>query len=167
MKRLVGIIGIVLLIGVTAAPLMAHGPGWERGDRGRDGRGGDLATCPFFGNGYARLTDEQRTKLDTLNKQFYDETALLRNELRAKRYELNSVLNAVAPDATKAKAVQKEISDIQAKLADKRIEFEVEVRKINPDVQFDRGYGHPMRDYGHGKGRGWHRGGYGPGTYWN
>lgn len=167
MKRLVGIIGIVLLIGVTAAPLMAHGPGWERGDRGRYERGGGPENYPFPGSGYERLTDEQRAKLDTLYKQFYEEAMPLRDDFRAKRNELSAVLNAAEPDANKAKALQKEISDIQAKLAEKRVELAVEARKINPDIRFGRGYGHPMRDYGHGKGRGWHRGNYGPGTYWN
>lgn len=163
MKKLIGIIGIVLLIGAIAAPLMAHGPGW--------GRGGGPENRPFPGSGYERLTDEQRVKLDTLHRQFYDETLPLRDDLWAKRNELNTLLNTAEPDVNKAKALQKEISDIQAKLAEKRVEFAVEVHKINPDARFGRGYGkghgRHMMDYGYGKGRGWHRGSYGPGACWN
>ncbi len=167
MKRLISIIGIVFLISAFAAPLMAHGPGWGRGDRMKYGSGGGPEYCPFSGSRYERVTDEQREKLDTLHKKFYDETAPLMNDLRTKRNELTTLLNAVEPDVNTAKAMQKEISDIQAKLAEKRIEFEFEARKINPDVRFSRGYGRHMMEYGYGKRQGWHRGGYGSGDCWN
>jgi len=92
------------------------------------------------------------------------ETAQLRDEIRAKSAELNALLSSPNPDAEKAKALQKEISDLRARLAQSRINFVLEERKVTPYLRFSRGYnGHHMRGYGHGMGHGWHMGGYGPG----
>jgi zinc resistance-associated protein len=113
--------------------------------------------------------------LDTLNKKFHDETAELRNDLWNKRGELSALLNSPNPDAEKAKALQKEISDLRANLAEKRLDFELEERKVAPEGSYGRGYGkgsgkgygkgygHHMGGYGPGKGYGHHMGGYGPG----
>jgi zinc resistance-associated protein len=110
--------------------------------------------------------------LDKLHQKFHDETAQLRNEIWTKSRELNTLLNSPNPDTEKAKALQKEISDLRAQLAEKRLNFKLEERKIVPEVRFGRGhgkgyYGHHMRGYGPGMGYGHHMGGYGPGTCWN
>jgi len=60
------------------------------------------------------------------------------------------------PDREKVKALQKELSDLRAKIDEKRLNYELEARKIIPDDQragrYGRGY------YGR------HMGGYGPGV---
>ena len=154
MKRLISILAIVLLVGAVAVPLMAHGPTGGKSGHMMYGRGGSSDN----------LTTEQREQLDALHKKFYDETAQLRKDLWDKRSELDNVLNTSVPDTEKAKAIQNEISDIQAKLAEKQVEFQVEAQKINPDAaRYGRGYGRGMMDYGP---RGGSRGGFGPGTCW-
>jgi zinc resistance-associated protein len=122
---------------------------------------------------------EQRTQLDNLHKKFYDETAQLRNEMWTKSRDLSALLNSPNPDADKARALQKEITGLKAQLAEKRLDFELEERKIAPDARYGsgygrgsgrgygKGYGHHMGGYGHHMGGyGHHKGGYGPGGCW-
>lgn len=157
MKRLFSIAAVILLIGVIAVPLMAQGPGGGKGgSRIYAGRG----DCEYGPRGvYNDLSDEQRDQLDALHKKFYDETSQLRKDLRDKRIELHDLLDTDNPDVEKAKAIQSEISTIQAKMAQKRVEFMVEKRKIAPDARYGRGFGNRM-----GFARG--KGGYGSGIYW-
>ena len=109
--------------------------------------------------------------MDKLYQRFYDDTTQLRDEIRAKSAELDTILNSPNPDAERAKALQKEISDLRAKIAQNRINFELEERKIAPESGFGRGYsrdyGHHMGDYGSGMGYGHHVGGPGMGHGWH
>jgi zinc resistance-associated protein len=159
MKRLVTILGIVLLVGAIAIPVLANGHGWGRG-RHMMGHSGDHRGYGYeSGRGYETLNEEQRSKLDTLHQKFYDETTQLRNEIWSKSGELNVLLDSTNPDVDKAKALQKEISELRTKLDQVRINLELEANKINPDLRLGRGYG---RGYGrHGSGYGHHMGGYG------
>jgi zinc resistance-associated protein len=143
------------------------------------GGGPGQGYCGDYGPGAGNLTEEQRTQLDTLNKKFFDETAQLRNEMWTKSSELRALLNSPNPDADKARALQKEITGLRAQLAEKRLDLELEERKIAPDARYGsgygrggygkgygRGYGHHMRGHGPGGGYGHHMGGYGPGSCW-
>jgi Spy/CpxP family protein refolding chaperone len=167
MTRLTKTLGIALLIATLAVPVFAFAYDWGRGHHmvGPWGRGG------YYERDYGNITEEQRGRLAELDRKFYDETANLRNEVWTKSGELNVLLNSPNPDLEKAKALQKEISDLRTMLDEKRLSYELEVRKIDPDLRFGRGYGrgyygHHMEGYGPGMGSGWHRGGYGFGTCW-
>ncbi len=174
MKRLIALLGILVLVGAIAVPVLAHGPGWGRGHHMGWGGGPGQGYCGDYGPGAGNLTEEQRTKLDTLNKKFYDETAQLRNEMWTKSRELSALLNSPNPDADKARALQKEITGLRSQLAEKRLDFELEERKVAPDARYGYGYGRGSgKGYGKGYGRGYghhmggyghHMGGYGPGT---
>jgi zinc resistance-associated protein len=59
----------------------------------------------------------------------------------AKRSELNILMNTSNPDLEKAKALQKEISDLKGKMGQERIKLFAEERKINPDARFGKGWG--------------------------
>jgi len=157
MKRLFSIAAVILLVGVIAVPLMAQGPGGGKGGSRIYGGRGDCEYGPR--GGYDNFTAEQREQLDALHKKFYDETVQLRKDLRDKRIELHDLLDTENPDVEKAKAIQSEISTIQAKMAQKRVEFMVEKRKIAPDAGYGRGFGRHM-------GFAQSRGGYGPGSCW-
>jgi zinc resistance-associated protein len=162
MKRITTIIGILILAGAVAVPVMAWGPGWGRGHHMM----GYWGSGPEYERGdYGNLTSEQKSGLDALDRKFYEETRELRDQIWTKSRELDSVLNSSNPDLDKAKALQKEISDVRAKLDEKKMEYDLEARKISTDSQYGsgygRGYGGPMMGYGMG------RGGYGPGACWN
>ena len=175
MKRVAVVIGIILLAGLIAYPVFAHGPGWGggRGHHMMGNRGPGPGYCWQYGGGYANVTPEQQSKLDELYQNFYNETNNLKNEIWSKSRELNTLLDSPDPDIEKAKALQKEISDLRSKMAEKRLDFQLETRKINPDARFGagygKGYGRHMRGYGPRAGMGYGKlmGGYGQGPCWN
>jgi zinc resistance-associated protein len=124
---------------------------------------------PEYGRGYyGNLTSDQRSKMDALDHKFYDQTRDLRNQIWGKSRELDAVLNSANPDIEKAKALQKEISDLRGKLDEARLSYQLEARKIVPDERlgsgygygYGGGYGHMMGPYGYGMG-------YGPGSCWD
>jgi len=141
MKRALTIIGIVVLVAAITIPVMAQGPGTGRG-RMMQGYGpGEPGDCPRYGARDDKLTDEQRTQLDKLHQKFFDETAAVRSQMAAKHSELMILMNTSNPDLEKAKALQKEISDLRGKMGQERIKQFAEERKINPDARFGMGWG--------------------------
>jgi zinc resistance-associated protein len=162
MKKLAATLGILFLVGVLAAPVLAYRGGWGGWSRGS----GDCSQGSGF---YGNLTESQNAELDRLEQKFFNDTAKLREETWAKSEELNSLLNAADPDVKKVKAVQKEITDLRAKMDRQRIDFELEARKITPNSGYargySRGYGRHMMGNGPGYsgGYGRHMMGHGPG----
>ncbi|MBP1741430.1 MAG: hypothetical protein H6Q48_3723 [Deltaproteobacteria bacterium] len=170
MKRALAIIGILALVAFIAVPVLAQAPGAGRG-RMMQGYGpGGPGDCPRHGASDDKLTDEQRTQLDKLHQKFFDETAAVRSQLAAKHSELNILMNTSNPDLEKAKALQKEISDLKGKMGQERIKLFAEERKINPDARFGMGWGRGGMKGGGGMGMGYGRGmgrGMGAGPCWN
>ena len=164
MNRLATLIGILVIIGLVTIPVMAWGPhmGWGGNHmRGYWGNGSD------YGRDAGNLTADQRSKLEALDRKFDEETRDLRDQLWTKSGELDVTLNSTTPDLAKAKTLQKEISELRAKLDDKTFNYELQVRKIIPDQRlgygrnYGYGYGHHMMgNYGYGMG-------YGHGYCWN
>jgi len=158
MKRLLAILGSVVLVAALAMPLFAHGPGWARGRHMIGTRGSGTDYCGQYERGYGNLTKEQRSQLEELARKFYNETAKLRNEIWAKSIELNSLLNIADPDPEKAKTLQKELGELRTKMDEKRLAYKLEALKILPESlssgSYGRGYGHHMGGFGHGIGHG-------------
>ena len=132
---------------VIAYPVFAWGPGWDM----IGNWGGGQGYCWQYDKGYSDLNPEQQSKLDQLNQEFSNKTATLRNKIWAKSDELNTVLNAPDPDTEKAKALQREISDLRSQFTEHQLAFEIEKRKIAPDAaasfgsRYGKGYGRNMR----------------------
>jgi zinc resistance-associated protein len=148
MKKLTTIVGVFALASLLAVPVFAHRGGWGGWTHGP---GGDCWRGP---EGYGDLTEDQRTEMDALEQKFFGDTSQLRKELWAKTDELDFALSSSDPDPDKAKALQNEISELRAKLAEKRLDLELEARKIAPEGygrRLGRGYGRQM------KGGGWNR----------
>jgi Spy/CpxP family protein refolding chaperone len=161
MKKLTTIIGILVLVGTVSVPVMAWGPHWGAGHHMM----GYWGSGPEYGRGdYGNLTSEQKNELDTLSRSFYEETRDLRDRVWTKSGELDSVLNSTHPDLDTAKTLQREISDLRAKLDKKTVTYELEARKIVPHQRLDYAYG---SWYGHHMGPYGHMTGYGPGYCWN
>lgn len=155
MKRLLVILGSIVLIGAIAYPVSAWGPGWGRGHpMGYGGPG----YCWNYDRGSGALTETQRSQLDDLYQKFYDKTAALRNQIWTKSGELDTLLGTSSPDPEKVRALQREISELKTKMEKERIDLELEARKITPRGSY-------IRD--HRRAHRWHRGGYGPGGCWN
>ncbi|RPI74787.1 MAG: periplasmic heavy metal sensor, partial [Desulfobacteraceae bacterium] len=131
MKKFTIGIGVLLLVGLIAYPVFAANNKFNKGS-GMMNRGpGNGARCGAGPqNGNNDLTKEQIQQIQDLHKKFQDQTQQTRTELRAKQAELFALISAVKPDQNKALAVQKEVSDLQTKLAQERIKHRLEVRKI-------------------------------------
>jgi len=106
---------------------MHQGQGWHHRGYGGPGSG-------TFDN----LSEDEIKKLDAERTAFFEATKDLRRKVYQKRLELASELAKENPDAATAAALQKEISDFKAQMAQKHLEHLLRVRKINPD--FARGF---------------------------
>jgi len=145
-----GIKAVVLAMGlVTAIGFSTHvfaGKGYGRGYGGpEDGQRG--WNCPGYGPS-AGLSDEEKAKLDTERQAFWDSTADLRRDIRQKKLELQIELNKSEIDGAKARAIQKELSDLRAQLDQKRLDHRMRIKEIDPDLGGGMG-----RFYGRGPGR--------------
>jgi Spy/CpxP family protein refolding chaperone len=163
MKRLFVLLGSVLLVSALAVPLWAHGPGFTRGPHMMGPWGTDSRYSGQYERGYGNVTEEQRSKLQELDRKFYNETITLRNEIMAMSDELNTLLNRADPDPGKAKKLQKSLSELRAKMDEKRLAYTLETRTIIPEFRsrhrYEGGYRHHKRGYGSGMG-------YHPGSCW-
>ncbi len=129
MKKIGSVVVIGLLIAAVAVPVMAWGP--ERGGSG--GYGGGPGSCWRHGGGYgADLTPDQEAKLDTLEQQFENDTQALRNNIRSKARELDTLIGSENPDPEKASALQKELSSLRAEMEQKRLSFRLSRKEIAP-----------------------------------
>ena len=116
-----------------------RGPGWHHG--GWDGSG--------YGRMMGNLSDDEIEKLEKERASFFKATEKFRQDIYSKDLELRSELAKENPDTKKAEKLQKEISDLEAKIAQERVDHMIKMKKIRPNA--DRGYG-PRWGRGYGKG---------------
>jgi Spy/CpxP family protein refolding chaperone len=96
------------------------------------------------GFGYCgELSEDQIQKLAKEQSAFFEATQDLRGRLYQKGLELRSELAKENPDANKAAALQKEISEMKAELGQKRLNHILNMKKISPEIGrgFGGGYG--------------------------
>lgn len=127
------------------------GPGWKRGggpgqgswDCPRDGSGWKRGGGPGHGYGMQNLSPEDIEKMNQLRKAFFEKTETLRSDLRSKKLELRSELAKETPDPAIAKNLQQELSDLEARMDQARLEHQLEMRKVNPNAGsgYKMGYG--------------------------
>jgi len=162
MKRLFVLLGSILLLSAFSMPLLAHGPAYTRGSHMR-GHWGNYPGCyAEQERRYGNVTEEQRTKLQELDRKFYSETEPLRNEIMDISHEMHTLLNSADPDFEKAKMLQKNLSELRAKMDEKRLAYTLESRRIMPELRsknkYRWGYRHHKRGYSSGM--------YGSGSCW-
>jgi hypothetical protein len=152
---------LVLIMGTAGSALAYRGWGgqdrddygcrgdgfkWHRGGGpGQDGRGcpGDgygreRGNGPGYGYGMGDLSREDIEKMTQLREAFFNDTETLRSDLRSKSLELKSELAKENPVLETVKNLQKELSALEAQMDQKRIQHQLEMRKLNPDA--GRGY---------------------------
>ena len=142
------IAGIALFVSIAAVTAFAHGPGWGRGGGwGHHGPGwhhrGD------YGQRYDdQMSKEEYKQWEQQKETFFTETQDMRANLYEKERELQNELAKSEPDASKASGLQKEISELQAQLDQKRIDHMIEMRKLNPNAGSGFIAGGPMMGSG-------------------
>lgn len=154
----------VIAAGTTA--FAGKGMGNPDGQRGYGGCGKQNREggCAY-GQMNADLTPEQREQIEAERQAFFEATKNERQDLYAKRLELSAEMAKRQPDVQKAAALQREVSELQGNLDQKRLSHIMAMRKINPDA--GRGFMMEGRGMGrHGGGMGHHgmgrKMGYGP-----
>ena len=130
LKTVIITITSVAVIGF-ALNAFAHGGMGRGGGWGHHGQGwhhqGD------YDPGYDdQMSKDEYKQFEQKREAFFKETQDLRANLYEKERELQNELAKGEPDASKASGLQKEISELQAQLDQKRIDHMVEMRKPNP-----------------------------------
>lgn len=131
MKKHLMTLGIILLATCIAAPVFA-GHGGGKAGHGKSG------PCWQGEDAGETLSDEQKTELEALKKDFYADTAKIRHQLWAKTDELDILLDGSKPDMEKAKSLQAEISELRGQMALKRLERDVKAKAIAPEAALGR-----------------------------
>ena len=158
MRNTIVVVGLIGAMALSAATAFAWGPGGGRG-MGRGYGYGPGAAAP-------NLRADQVAKLQKIQADRYAEAAKLRNDMLAKRLEIQALFRAPVLDQAKIAAKQKEITALQAQLQEKGLPTRTAVAEVLTPEQraqmpaFGPGVG---PGYGRGMGFGAGRGmGFGP-----
>ena len=163
--KILMVLAIVAVFAIAATSFA----GWGRGHRGYGMHGGwGQGPRGYDAEGYqSDLSEDDIAKLDKERQTFFEATSDLKEELYQKELELRSELAKPEPDAKKAAGIQKQISNLESQLDQKRLDHRIKMRKDFPQSGY-RGDGYGPR--GRGMGRGMYGGGgygRGGGACWN
>ena len=155
MKNLIIVLAVIAMVGAGTTAFAGWGRGWG---------------CWRNSYGPGNLSEEETKKLEEANEAFFKETEELRRSIYEKELALRSEMIKENPDPKKAADLQKEISDLESRFDQKRLERRLEMQKINPHAgrgfrgRGGRGNGYMNRGtMGRGSmGMGRGQGGYGP-----
>ena len=140
--------------------MMGYGTGYGMGP-GMMGYGGYGMGPGMMGYGYGpgngrydrgeysgALSKQDSNRLQQARDKFFDETRMLRNQIRDKQFALNDELDSANPDKTKVTELQTALSRLQSDYDQKSLAYRLEVRKLLPE-NADRGsYGGYGPGYG-------------------
>ncbi|MBW2193017.1 MAG: periplasmic heavy metal sensor [Deltaproteobacteria bacterium] len=151
-NKILVIISIVAMVGFAATAFAGWGMGY-----GHRGWGMDETGPGYCGQGStADLSEEDLQKVDEARKAFFEETEGLRQNVYQKELELRSEFAKENPDADKISGLQKEISELEGQLDQKRVTHMLKMKKINPNAGTrgwgSAGKGYAQRGYGRGPG---------------
>jgi len=148
-NKLIMVLLIIVILAFGAYAFADWGMGYGNHGRGHYDQG--MHQRGWEGSGYGHMmgdmSKEQIMKLDKERDAFYKATEDLRQEIYQKELELRSELSRANPDAKKAASLQKEISELEARLNQKQIDHMIAVKKISPNAgrgfmeRGSRGYG--------------------------
>ena len=134
-KKLITVLALVGIVGIGTYAFAHWDGGYSNFGRMHGGPGMHQGYSGSPGYGYpSDLKDEEFKALDKERVAFIKETDKIRQSLYSKELELRSELLKENPDADKATGLQKEISELEAKLDQKRLDHMIKVRKINPNI---------------------------------
>ena len=140
MKKSIIIISSMLMVALVAGSVFATGPG-KRNNRGQ-GMGYNQ-DCPRSGgqNAIANLSQEQKDQFSALRQQFIDETYELRSGQLDNRQQMRMLMETSNPDRAKLDKLSQTLTDLQKKLRDKQIDFQLAAKKISPELGKRNGFG--------------------------
>ena len=116
--------------------------------------GGGGMGCGMGGGmmGAMNLSPDQAGKLFDLKEKCRTDTAAARKQMMVKHAELAALWKAEKPDQAAITAKQKEVNALRDQMQEKRTAFQLEARKIAPELAqgFGCGMGRGMGGMGHG-----------------
>lgn len=118
---------------------------------------------------YAGLTADQQSKAKKIHDDVVAATSETREQLRAKRAELDAQLASPEPDKGKIESLSREIGELRGKLMAARVDLRAKLAKEGiPAEAFEGapGNGGPRGGFGPGNGPRNGAPGYGPGPCW-
>jgi len=139
MKKTMTIISTILVLSMLAGAAFAWGPGRGRGGYGCS-TGGSGYDCPgYTGQSTASdLSQEQKDQLTTLRQQYIDDTYEAKSAKTAKRQQIRLLMQTSNPDKSELVRLSNEIIDLDKQIVEQRINYQLEVKKISPELS---GYG--------------------------
>ncbi len=124
MKRMVAALGLVVAVTLTAATVLAWGPGMGRGMGQGFGHGyGAVAAVPD-------LSVDQVAKIQKIQSDRYGEAETVRSEMYTKKTELQALFREPVLDQAKITAKQKEITTLQNRMQAKGLAARMAVAEI-------------------------------------
>jgi len=127
MKKVTLTLMALFLAAAVATTALAYGPGRGPGK-------GFSGWCDARGNarGYAalNLSEDQKTKLNTLRENHWKDVAPLREQMTAKRDALRKLWLEPNPDQAKITAAQKELRTLRDQMQDKGTASRLEKLKV-------------------------------------
>jgi hypothetical protein len=171
-KKIIAILAVAAFVGFGSYAFAGRGGGYgDRGyghgygmDYGRHGygmgygqHGYGMMGSGMMGYGHRGYRDDYRSdrdyrgdlsrdeirQLEETHEAFYRDTEKLRDNIYDKEVDLSKELAGKNPDKQQASKLQKEISKLRGQLDQKRLDHQIETRKIAPNA--GRGW---MRGYG-------------------
>lgn len=137
-KRFPGILMIAVLVTLVITAFASGGMEYRPGGKQYMRSGNDS------GRGSRNMRNHSDDELNKMNGErdaFFKSTEKLRQDIYVKELELNSELAKNESDVKKALKLQKEISDLESIFDQKRIEYMINMKKINPDLAIQFGSG--------------------------
>jgi Spy/CpxP family protein refolding chaperone len=131
------IISALLGAMILSPPALAQGPPENRGWGYRGGRG--MMMGPMHEQMHEHmmdwasrlnLTEEQRARLKELRDSYLRDTVVWRNDLVIKRFDLRDLLRDPRSDPNTVLATQREISDLESKIQERALLYQLEMRKV-------------------------------------
>ncbi|MFO7819156.1 MAG: periplasmic heavy metal sensor [Halanaerobacter sp.] len=160
MKKLVSLVLVLsLVLGGSALVFAYSGP--QKGNRGQ-GRNNQAQQNRMTGAERLDLSDEQIEKMEELRDEHFEKQDELRDDVFDKREELREMYFDSEANKDEIVSLQEEVNQLQAKLADARMEHRLGMRDILSDEQLEESA--DLANFGRRggqKGRGRDRGGRG------
>ena len=160
MKKITITISTLAAIALIAGAAFAWGPGSGRA------AGYGPGNCPGYDaqGAASTLTQEQQDQLTELRQKYIDQTYKTRAAKVAKAQEVRLLMETSNPDRAKLVSLSNEILELDKALTEQQIDYQLAVKKIDPELTgfrgmgFGRGHGMWSSDRGqgrfHGQGRG-------------
>jgi len=131
---IVVVLALALTLGLAASS-------WAR--PGGCGMGGGMM-------GAMNLSPDQAGKFFDLKEKFRNDTAAARKQMMVKHAELAALWKSATPDQAAITAKQKEVNALRDQMQEKKVAFQLEARKIAPELAQGFGCGMGRGMGGHG-----------------